>query len=146
MTTIIMILGIVLGVVVGIALPTIPYTASKFLAIAIVAALDSVLGGAASRINKKFNAGVFVSGFFINAILAILLTYLGERLNVDIYLATIIVFVGRIFNNLGIIRRHYITLVSDKMSKHKKKTKTETETEEIKEESKEDSEEDEVKE
>ena len=123
MTTIIMIIGIVLGVVVGIALPTIPYTASKFLAIAIVAALDSVLGGAASKINKKFNAGVFVSGFFINAILAILLTYLGERLNVDIYLATIIVFVGRIFNNLGIIRRHYITIVSEKMSKQNKKPK-----------------------
>ena len=146
MTTIIMILGIILGVVVGIALPTIPYTASKFLAIAIVAALDSVLGGAASRINKKFNAGVFVSGFFINAILAILLTYLGERLNVDIYLATIIVFVGRIFNNLGIIRRHYITLVSDKMSKQKKKTKEDKEENKEKEKEKEDNEEDEVKE
>ena len=103
-TTIIMVLGIILGVIVGIVLPTIPYTVSKFLAIAIVAALDSVLGGLASRINKKFNAGVFVSGFFINAVLAIVLTYFGERLNVDIYLATIIVFVGRIFNNLGIIR------------------------------------------
>ena len=126
MTTIIMILGIVLGVVVGIALPTIPYTASKFLAIAIVAALDSVLGGAASRINKKFNAGVFVSGFFINAILAILLTYLGERLNVDIYLAAIIVFVGRIFNNLGIIRCQNIRRKQKqkrKLKKSKRKAK-----------------------
>ena len=135
MTTIIMIIGIVLGVVVGVLLPTIPYTASKFLAIAIVAALDSVLGGAASRINKKFNAGVFVSCFFINAILAILLTYLGERLNVDIYLATIIVFVGRIFNNLGIIRRHYITIASEKMSKKDKKKAEYTEKSEDEENS-----------
>ena len=50
----------------------------------------------------------FVSGFFGNAILAMLLTYLGEKLNVDIYLAAIFVFVGRMFNNLGFIRRYYI--------------------------------------
>ena len=118
-TTIIMILGIVLGIILGVLLPTIPYTASKFLAIAIVAALDSVLGGLASRINKKFNVWVFVSGFFINAILAIVLTYFGERLNVDIYLATIIVFVGRIFNNLGIIRRYYLNILAEKAAKRK---------------------------
>lgn len=37
-----------------------------------------------------------------------LLTYLGIKLNVDIYLAAIIVFVGRMFTNLSIIRRHYL--------------------------------------
>ena len=118
-TTIIMILGIVLGIILGVLLPTIPYTASKFLAIAIVAAVESVLGWLASRINKKFNVGVFVSCFFINAILAIVLTYFGERLNVDIYLATIIVFVGRIFNNLGIIRRYYLNILAEKAAKRK---------------------------
>jgi len=51
---------------------------------------------------------IFISGFFVNAILAILLTYLGEKLNVDIYLAAVIVFVGRMFNNLGTIRRYYV--------------------------------------
>ena len=57
---------------------------------------------------------VFISGFFVNAILAMLLTYLGEKLNVDIYLAAIIVFVGRMFNNLGIIRRYYLSKFSEK--------------------------------
>ena len=52
--------------------------------------------------------GVFLSGFFGNAILAMLLAYLGQRLNVDIYLAAIFVFVSRMFNNLGIIRRFYL--------------------------------------
>ena len=37
-----------------------------------------------------------------------LLTLLGEKLNVDIYLAAIVVFVWRMFTNLAIIRRHYI--------------------------------------
>jgi len=53
---------------------------------------------------------VFVSGFFGNAILAMLLTWLGIRLDVDIYLAAIVVFVGRMFINLAIIRRYYIDL------------------------------------
>ena len=59
-------------------------------------------------LNKKFDMGVFLSGFFGNAVLAMLLAYLGQRLNVDIYLAAIFVFVSRMFNNLGIIRRFYL--------------------------------------
>ncbi len=102
------ILGCVVGIVVGNFAPIIPYTYSGYLAIAIVAALDSVFGGVASSLNKKFDMGVFLSGFFGNAILAILLTYLGQRLNVDIYLAAILVFVTRMFNNLGMIRRYYL--------------------------------------
>jgi len=50
-----------------------------------------------------------------------LLTYLGERLNVDIYLAAVIVFVGRMFNNLAIIRRYYVELWSKKANKRNKK-------------------------
>ena len=92
----------------GICSPVISYTYSGYLAIAIVAALDSVFGGIASILNNKFDMKVFVSGFFGNAILSILLTWLGIRLNVDIYLAAIVVFVGRMFINLAIIRRYLI--------------------------------------
>ena len=102
------IIGCVLGALIGINLPTIPYTYSSYLAISIIAALDSVFGGIVATINGKFNFKTFVSGFFGNAILSILLTYLGEKLNVDIYIAAIVVFVGRMFNNLGIIRRYYV--------------------------------------
>lgn len=111
------IIGGVLGAIIGFLIPTIPYSASKYLAIAIVAALDSVFGGIASSIKKNFDLKVFISGFFVNAIIAMLLTYLGQRLNVDIYLAAIIVFVGRMFNNLGIIRRFYLNKVSEKLKK-----------------------------
>ena len=111
------IIGSIAGVGLGFLLPTIPYTASKYLAIAIVAALDTVFGGIASNLKNNFNAKVFLSGFFVNAILAILLAYLGERLNVDIYLAAIFVFVSRLFNNLGTIRRFYFTKSSSKREK-----------------------------
>lgn len=117
------IIGCILGVLIGFLTPTIPYTVSKYLAIGIVAALDTVFGGIASNIKKNFDMKVFISGFFVNAILAILLTYLGEKLNVDIYLAAIVVFIGRMFNNLGIIRRYYLGKISDKSKKIKQKSK-----------------------
>ena len=49
----------------------------------------------------------------------ILLTILGQKLNVDIYLAAIVVFVWRMFMNLGTIRtvwnkeeeKYYISIV-----------------------------------
>lgn len=131
MTFIFIIVGCLLGLLIGFLLPTIPYSASTYLAIAIIAALDSVFGGFASYVKKNFDMKVFVSGFFVNAILAMLLTYLGEKLNVDIYLAAIIVFVGRMFNNLGIIRRYFLYKLDEK-SQAKKSSKIKDSTTENK--------------
>ena len=111
------IIGCIIGALIGINSPVISYTYSSYLSIAIVAALDTVFGGIASNLKGNFNAKVFISGFFVNAILAILLAFLGERLNVDIYLAAIFVFVSRLFNNLGTIRRFYFTKSSSKREK-----------------------------
>ena len=101
-------IGCVIGALLGMNAPIIPYTLSKYLAISIVAALDSVFGGISSVVKENFDLKIFVTGFFGNAILSILLTYLGEKLNVDIYLAAIVVFVGRMFVNLAIVRRYYV--------------------------------------
>ena len=113
------ILGCIVGALIGVNMPMISYTYSGYLAIAIIAALDTVFGGIASTLKKNFDLKIFVSGFFGNAILAILLTYLGQKLNVDIYLAAIVVFVGRMFNNLAIIRRHYLEKWDDHINKKK---------------------------
>ena len=117
------IISCILGVILGLNIPTISYTYSGYLAIAIVAALDTVFGGISSSLNKNFDIKIFVSGFVGNAILAMLLTYLGEKLNVDIYLAAVIVFVGRMFNNLGIIRRYYVEYWSRKAKERNKKNR-----------------------
>ena len=108
------IIGCVIGAIIGMNIPTIPYTYSGYLAIGIVAALDSVFGGISSILNKNFDMKIFLSGFFVNAILAMLLTFLGEKLNVDIYLAAVVVFVGRMFLNLAKIRRYIIERISTK--------------------------------
>ena len=108
-------IGCVLGALIGINLPVISYTYSGYLAIAIIAALDSVFGGITSVLNGKFDLKIFISGFFGNALLSIMLTWLGVKLNVDIYLAAIVVFVGRMVTNFAIIRRYYIVKWSDKL-------------------------------
>ena len=114
-------IGCILGALIGMNAPMISYTYSSYLAIAVIAALDSVFGGITSVINKNFDLKIFVTGFFGNAILAILLTILGQRLNVDIYLAAIVVFVGRMFINLAIIRRYYVDKWSKKVEEIKNK-------------------------
>ena len=115
------IFGCIIGAILGNFAPIISYTYSSYLAIAIIAALDSVLRGKASSLKKNFDMGIFISGFFGNAILAMLLAYLGQRLNVDIYLVSIFVFVSRMFNNLGFIRRYYLEKIRSKSKKNDKK-------------------------
>ena len=127
MILIAIIIGCVLGALIGMYAPMISYTYSSYLAIAVIAALDSVFGGIASVINKKFDMKIFISGFFGNAILAILLTVLGQKLNVDIYLAAIVVFVWRMFSNLGIIRRYYVEKWTNKIKELRKNKVQETE-------------------
>lgn len=113
-------IGCIVGALLGMNAPIIPYTYSGYLAIAIIAAIDSVFGGISAVIKGNFDLKIFVTGFFGNAILSILLTFLGEKLNVDIYLAAIIVFVGRIFTNLSIIRRHYLEKLIKEKGEEKK--------------------------
>ena len=132
MVLIAIILGCVLGAIIGINAPMISYTYSSYLAIAVIAALDTVFGGIASVVNKKFDIKIFISGFFGNAILAILLTMLGEKLNVDIYLAAIVVFVWRMFINLAIIRRYYVEKWTSKFSKKDKEKDKEKDTKKAK--------------
>ena len=116
-------IGCIVGAVIGMNAPVIPYTYSTFLAIAVVAALDSVFVGITSVLKKNFDLTIFISGFFCNSILSIALTYLGQKLNLDIYLAALVVFVGRMFTNLTIIRRYYIEKWMERKAKNGKELK-----------------------
>ncbi len=87
---------------------TVPSAYSDYVAVAILAGIDSVFGGVRSRLEGKFDQAVFVSGFFMNAALAAILAYTGDRLGVNLYLAAVIALGIRIFGNLGAIRRRLI--------------------------------------
>lgn len=123
MVYIAIIVGCILGALIGSNAPVISYTYSSYLSIAIIAAIDSVFGGISAVLKKQFDLKIFLTGFFGNAILAIALTFLGNKLNVDIHLAAIVVFVGRMFTNLAIIRRYYVEKLSEKFEKVKKEEK-----------------------
>ena len=79
--------------------------ASVYIALAIFAAFDSIMGGLVAHLNKKFDLSVFVSGFFANSLLSIAIIFLGTKLGIDLYLGVVIVFTMRIFQNFAIIRR-----------------------------------------
>lgn len=87
-----------------------PYTA-----IALLAGFDTVLGGWRAWLTDQFDDLVFVSGFFVNALLAAGLVMLGERLGLEagfadgqisiMMIGAVVVFSSRIFNNLAVLRR-----------------------------------------
>lgn len=98
------------GILAALFVPwTIPDAYSTYVAVAILAGLDSVFGGIAAAINNNFRMNIFISGFFGNAILAAVLTYIGNMLGIDLYFAAIIVFGTRLFQNFAIIRRFLLS-------------------------------------
>ena len=116
----ILIIFILLGIMAGTNV-IIPYSSYQYIAVAILACLDSVVGAIYAGTGKNFKMEIFLSGFFFNALFAIFLVYLGEMLNVEIYLAAVIVFSGRILNNFSIIRRKIMDKAQDKRIKYKLK-------------------------
>ena len=108
-------LGILIGVIIGIVWNVnIPEKFSPYMSVAILACLDSVFGAVRASLSKNFQADIFISGFFGNAALAAALAYLGDRLGIPIYIAAVIVFGGRIFDNFAIVRR----LIIEKAKSH----------------------------
>lgn len=109
------IFGLIVGILLGIFIPyNIPYQYSNYVAVAILAALDSVFGGIAATLQGKFDLKVFLSGFFGNALLAAGLAYIGDQLGIQIYLAAIFAFGNRLFLNFAIIRRFLLNKYSKK--------------------------------
>ncbi len=101
--------GLVLGIIIGLKLPfTIPQAYAKYMSVAVLAALDSVFGGIRSAMEEHYDNQVFLTGFFSNALLAAGLAFIGERLGIDLYLAAVVAFGVRLFQNLAIIRRNLL--------------------------------------
>ncbi len=97
------------GVAMGLNLPLVlPQAYAKYMSVAALAALDSVFGGIRAAMEEHFDNTIFITGFFSNALLAAGLAFFGERLGMDLYLAAVVAFGVRLFQNLAIIRRHLL--------------------------------------
>ncbi|MEE0776074.1 MAG: small basic family protein [Bacillota bacterium] len=108
--------GIVLGIFSDIVIPAIY---AQYLSIVLLAAMDSIVGGYLGILERKFDSLVLISGFFCNALLAVGLAYLGQRLDVDLYIAVVFVFIFRILTNFGVIRRLLIQKRRNKKKHHR---------------------------
>ena len=107
--------GLALGVVVGYYLPFTYYIDySLYMSVAILATMDSIFGAVKSGFESKYDNIIFLTGFIGNALLAIILTYIGDRLGLPLYYVAILVFGTRLFDNLSIIRRHIVTNMRNK--------------------------------
>ena len=104
------IIGLLGGLGVGLVVPwNVPSQWSLYVAAGLLAALDSALGGFRARIKGEFKLEIFLSGTLGNAAIAAFLTWLGQKLGIPLYLAAVVVFGTRMFQNFAEIRRELLT-------------------------------------
>jgi small basic protein len=114
------VLGLLIGIILGILTDIdIADQYSDYLSIAILAALDTLLGGIRAQLQKLYDEMIFVTGFFTNIILATSLAFLGVQIGVDLYLAAVFAFGVRLFQNIAVIRRILISKWSKKRKNEK---------------------------
>ena len=102
--------GVLIGAAIGVLAPiTVPAAYSHYVAIALLGALDSFFGGVNAMLRNKFQLKIFLAGFFGNALIGWLLTFMGNKLDLDLFLAAVVVFGTRLFQNFADMRRFLLT-------------------------------------
>jgi len=112
------IIGILAGVIIGLNLTyTIPLEYTKYSAVSIIIILDTVFGAIKSEFKKEenYNPITFLVGLLFNLVLGLGITFLGERLGLDLYIAVTVVFTIKIFSNPSFLR----TILVEKLTKRK---------------------------
>lgn len=102
-------IGLVLGVLIGLLIrPDVPLWLEPYLPIAVVAALDAVVGAVRALLDDVFNDRVFIVSFASNVVIAGVLVFIGDQLGVGAQISTgvVVVLAMRIFANAAAIRRH----------------------------------------
>jgi small basic protein len=98
-------LGVAIGITTNIQIPV---TYSRYTAVMLLAALDSIFGALKASLNGRYENSVFLSGLLTNSVVAGALTFLGDKLGVELYFAAIFAFGVRIFQNIAVIRRQLL--------------------------------------
>ena len=98
-------LGILLGLLLNVSVSP---ELARYTAVAILAGLDSILGAVRAELDGHYDNRIFLSGFVANTAVAVVLTFVGDRLGIDLYLVALIAFGLRIFQNVALIRRHFL--------------------------------------
>ena len=104
-------IGLVIGIVAGLVLePTVPLWLEPYLPIAVIAALDAVVGAIRALLDGVFRDRVFVISFLSNVLVAAFIVWIGDLLGVGSQMSTgvVVVLTMRIFANAAAIRRHIL--------------------------------------
>lgn len=100
--------GLFIGLAAGLLLPVqIPVAWSVYAAVLILCVLHALVRAVRDNLEDAFAAGEFVLGLLGNAVLALGLCVLGDRLAVPVYTAAIVYFGWGIFSDFASIRRHF---------------------------------------
>lgn len=100
------IVGLLLGALVAYLLkPSVPLDATRYVAMVVIAAIDASFGGVRSWLEQTFNDRIFLISFAMNAMVAVGLVWVGDKLAADVSTAIVVVFGIRIFQNVAAIRR-----------------------------------------
>ena len=113
-------IGLFLGIVFGVMAPVgIPAHLTRYVAVGLLAAIDSLFGGISARWRKEFHLSLFISGLLGNALVGAGITYLGEKMGIELYLAAIVLFGSRLLKNFAQMRRILLTngVKKDKIDK-----------------------------
>lgn len=80
----------------------------KFSTVIIMAAADSICGGAVAKLNLNFSDTILIGGFFTNLIFAIILILLGNFFGVELYYIALLIFGLRIFKNISAVKEIFL--------------------------------------
>ncbi|MBI2447957.1 small basic family protein [Candidatus Microgenomates bacterium] len=102
------IFGIILGIVFGALVPiNIPVEYSRYTAVAILVILDILIAAVRDRAEKQFSTANTVTSLIFYVVLTSFFVYLGDKLNIDLYLGVTVVFMFRIIQNISILKDIY---------------------------------------
>lgn len=111
-------LGLIFGLLIGTFLQiNIPPEYARYTAVAIVGIMDSIFGAFRAQNEEKYDTTIFLTGLGFNMMLAMLITYFGDKLNLDLYIAVLVAFTIRMFLNIGIIRTKTIEHIRERRKK-----------------------------
>jgi small basic protein len=108
-------IAVLVGAVLAYAfhMPAVPGAYGQYLAVACLAGFDTICGGIRAGLEDKFRQEVFITGFISNVIIASFLAWLGDQIQIDLFLAIAFVLGARLFTNLSLIRRYGLTKWQD---------------------------------
>lgn len=103
----VLVLALALGITVGLLSRIgVPAEYLPYVGVAVLAAMDSAIGGVKNALERTFDDKAFLFGFASNVLMAGFIVFVGDRIGVrELYLAAVVAFGVRMFDNLGTVRK-----------------------------------------